>query len=144
MRVTAAEVSTPAWLLRGISSLPGELRLHSSTLSFVAFGPGSAWPAQLRTLAAQLGRPDVARALGGGRPVELFAWPVHEVTVSRPWYYFGGGLKLRRQGTGVRVSFGRPAVGSRDPRQALTELREVAAMRARGKLWAATLARAAR
>lgn len=142
--MTATEMSTPAWLLRGINSLPGELRLRSSTLSFVAFGPGSAWPAQLRRLATQLGRPDAAQALDGGRPVELFAWPVHEVNVSRPWYYFGGGLKLRRQGTDVRVSFGRPAGGSRDPRQALTELREVGAMRARGKLWAATLVHAAR
>lgn len=135
---------TAAWLLRGISSLPGELRLRSAVLSFVAFDPGSAWPAQIRTLAAQLGRPDMAVALDGSRPVELFAWPVHEVTVSRPWYYFGGGLKLRWQGIGVRVSFGRPAGGSRDPRQALSELREVAAMRARGKLWAEALAHAAR
>ena len=135
---------TPAWLLRGISSIPGELRLSSATVSFVAHGSGSTWPGQLRTLASLLGRPPFGTALEQGQSVELLAWPVCEVAVAQPWYYFGGGLRLRRRGVDLRIGFGRPAGGARSPRQALAEFREIAAMRARGTVWAAALAKAAR
>lgn len=138
------DLCTPAWLLRGISSIPGELRLSSATVSFVAHGSGNTWPAQLRRLASLLGRPPFGAALEEGRSVEVFAWPVGEVAVAQPWYFFGGGLKLRRRGVGLRISFGRPAGGARSPGEALAEFREAAAMRARGKLWAAALAKAAR
>lgn len=138
------DLCTPAWLLRGISSIPGELRLSSQTVSFIASGSGSAWPGQLRTLASLLGRHPFGDALDEGGSVELFAWPVREVAVAQPWYYFGGGLRLRHRGVGLRIGFGRPAGGARSPGQALADFREVAAVRARGKLWAAALTKAAR
>ena len=141
--MTTPDLRTPAWLLRGISSVPGELRLSSATVSFVAHGSGSAWPGQLRTLASLLGRHSFGAELDAGRSAELFAWPAREVAVEQPWYYFGGGLRLRHRGVDLRISFGRPAGGARSPRQAMAEFREFAAMRARGKLWAAALANAA-
>ena len=137
-------MNTAAWLLRGISSIPGELRLSSATVSFIAYGPGSAWPGQLRKLAALLGKPAFGPALDDGVFVELFAWPVGEVSVSRPWYYFGGGIKLRRRGIGLRISFAQPVGARVGPGQALSDLRAVPAMRARGKLWASALAKATR
>lgn len=137
-------VNTDAWLLRGISSVPGELRLRSATVSFIAHGSGSTWPGQLRKLAKLLGQNDFSPALGDGVSVELFAWPVVEISVSRPWYYFGGGIKLRRRGVVLRFGFGRPAGTRGGPGQALADFREVPGMRARGKLWASALAKATR
>ena len=136
--MTPPELRTDAWLLRGISGIPGELRLRAGTLSFTAHGAGSAWPRQLHKLAALLDRPPFNAALDAGTPVELFAWPVAEICVSQPWYYFGGGIKLRHRGAGLRMSFGRP-VARHAPGRAFADLREVVTMRARGRLWAAAL-----
>lgn len=142
--MTTSELRTPAWLLRGISSLPGELRLRSATLSFVAHGSGSAWPGQLRTLASLLGTEPLGAALDAGRFVELFSWPVADITVSQPWYYVGGGIKVRREGIVLRISFGRQVGARGGPDRAVADLGEVATMRARGRLWASALAEAVR
>ena len=139
-----AGLHSQAWLIRGISGIPGELRLSSETLSFVATGTGSAWPFQLRKLAAQLHQPLPGETLEQGQPVQLFAWPVQEVVSHAPWFYFGGGINLRRGGVGLRISFGRPVGVLGDPGPGLAGLRELSAMRALGELWANALAEASR
>ncbi len=134
---------TDAWLLRGISSIPGELRLGSGSLSFVASGAGSAWPFQLRKLESALQKPGLSAAIEQGKALEFFNWPASQVTSEAPWYYFGGGIKLRHQSIQLRFSFGRPANPSHNVARAAAELREVGTMRSQGKLWTAALARAA-
>jgi hypothetical protein len=133
---------TEAWLLRGISSVLGELRLKANTLSFKASETGSAWPWQLRKLAVLLNSPGLAECVEEGKPVVLFEWPVSEVDVATPWYYFGGGITLRHQGVALRLSFGRPATNSHTLGDAAVELNEVTAMRARGKLWVQAIGKA--
>ena len=130
-----------AWLLRGISAIPGELALGSAELSFTASGAGSAWPFQLRRLARQLGQP-AAETLADGNPVQLFAWPVREIRCAAPWFFFGGGLTLERRGTRLRVGFGEPVGARRDPGAALGGLRRIGAMRALGQQWETTLRQA--
>lgn len=132
---------TEAWLLRGISGIPGELRLDDGVVSFVACGTGSAWPFQLRSLERLLAHPDMA--LEDRLPLQLFAWPVSQVWFELPWYYFGGGIKLRRQGMCLRFSFGQPAGAGRGLREAGAELRKLGPMRDRGRLWAAALSQSA-
>jgi hypothetical protein len=133
---------TDAWLLRGTSSLPGELRLHAGILTFTSKGTGSTWPFQLRKLGSLLSQPNLAKAVEAGTPFQFFAWPAREVQTATPWYYFGGGIKLRFQSTELRFSFGRPASNSHNLAAAASELKEVSAMRKRGKLWANALANA--
>ena len=135
-------LSTPAWLLRGISSVPGELRLSAGMLSFTCSGTGSAWPFQLRKLGKQLGQESFAQALEGGKPFQLFQWPADQVLAEMPWYYFGGGIKLQHHGVQLRFSFGRPSSGSSNIAVAAAELNQLGAMRSRGKLWAKVLAAA--
>lgn len=134
---------TDAWLLRGISSIPGELRLSAGTLTFTCSGTGSAWPFQLRALGRVMGRPSLAESLEDGQPFQLFRWPVDQVHAAVPWYYFGGGIKLRHQGIRLRFSFGRPASNGRNLAAAAAELREVGDMRRRGRLWQQALSSAA-
>lgn len=72
---------SPAWLLSGFTrSVGGELALAQGRLAFET-GDGR------RIFDAELG--------------ELSA-------VSFPWYYFGGGMKLRVGASSYRVSFARP------------------------------------
>lgn len=132
-------LNTPAWLLRGISSIPGELRLSSGKLSFVCLGTGSAWPFQLRKLGRALGQESLAQSLEKGKPFQLFLWPADQVQATLPWYYFGGGIKLQHQGVQLRFSFGRPSTGSHNIAAAAAELKEIGTMRNRGKLWAKAL-----
>lgn len=138
-----SRLRTEAWLLRGISSLPGELRLNGGRLSFVSAGTGSTWPFQLRKLGAVLNQPGLTEAVEEGRPFRFFEWPAHQVRVTTPWYYFGGGIRLEHRGTELRFSFGRPASTGRGLAGAAAELEEVGTMRSRGRLWAKALADAA-
>jgi hypothetical protein len=133
---------TEAWLLRGISSLPGELRLASGNLSFTSSGTGSTWPFQLRKLGVVLAQPGLAKAVEEGKPFQFFVWPARDVEVVVPWYYFGGGMKLRYQGIELRFSFGRPASSRQGLASVAADLKEVGAMRGRGRLWAEALAKA--
>ncbi len=140
-----------AWLLRGISSIPGELKLREGRLSFRAEYFGNAWPFQTRRLERLLDRPGLAASLERGEARVLFDWPLDELTVWCPWYYFGGGLKLRRAGVTLRLSLGQPAnteanLGSSGTPLALgpaaENLGEVRRMRRQGKRWLAALAAA--
>ena len=139
-----SNLHTDAWLLRGISSIPGELSLRSEVLSFVASGSGSAWPFQLRKLGELFQQPALQAELNAGHTVPLFAWPVREISASIPWYYFAGGITLQRRGVLVRLGFGRPVDAGRVPGQPMEGLSEVGAARKRGKLWASALTEAAR
>lgn len=134
---------TDAWLLRGISSIPGELRLSNGTLSFTSSRFGSAWPFQLRKLGQLLDQPSLAKSLEEGKPLQLFQWRADQVQSTVPWYYFGGGIKLRHQGVQLRFSFGRPTSGGHNLATAAADLKELGTMRSRGKLWSKALATAA-
>lgn len=115
---------TPAWYLIGLTrSLPGALQLAGSRL----------------TLATEF--------------VPLFDEPLSTIErVSWPWWYFGGGGKIRVAGEGYRVSFVRPngamdastrvvigeagVVGAGAALEyALAKMRDVHGGRARGRAW---------
>ena len=74
------EFASYAWLLKGlIRSIPGWLDLHEERLRF-------ATPEEV-----------------------VFDVPRAEVTaITYPWYYFGGGVKLRAAGRPYRFSFVKP------------------------------------
>ena len=104
-----ASLRTDAWLLRGISSIPGTLTLAENRLRFTASGHGTAWPFQLRTLERVAARPGLARRLDADETALVFDLPLGEVRdVSFPWYYFSGGVTLTARGVRYRFSFIRP------------------------------------
>ena len=143
-------LSTEAWLLLGISSVPGNLMLSGGAIAFTATGTGSAWPWQLRSLGREMGESRLARVLDSGGRVVVFRWPIQELSFWVPWYYFGGGMKIRRGRQVLKLSFGRP-VGTggltSDPseglRQAAANFKEVGLMRSTGALWVSALSAAA-
>ena len=122
---------SPAWLLRGISSISGELRLSDSSISFIAQEPGTAWDWQLRKLERVAGRPGFTATLKAGSAVALFNEPLTEIRVRSPWYYFSGGLLLQIRGQSYRVSFGEPVGSFSDG----SEWRAASTMRYVGKRW---------
>ena len=124
-------LSSPAWLLRGISSIPGELRLSGSRISFIAHGVGSAWDWQLRKLERLAGNPGFAKSLKDGSTALLFNESLTDIHVRSPWYYFSGGLVLQIRGEPYRLSFGKPASSSNDD----DELATLSTMRQAGKKW---------
>jgi hypothetical protein len=141
---------TDAWLLRGISSIPGDLVLNNATLTYTAFGTGSAWPQQLRTLERNVGRQGIATAIDAGERTVVFEWPISELRYWVPWYYFGGGMKLSRGDATLRFSFGRPAHSGASAisheaglLQAAANLNEIHTMRRHGAAWMEVLSRAA-
>jgi hypothetical protein len=131
---------TDAWLLRGISSIPGELALRGGSLVFTAFNTGSAWPWQLRKLEREVGASGIAAKIDAGERTTVFRWPVAEVDSDCPWYYFGGGLRLRRGGVVLKFSFGRPANTRSNTLADLGDnLAELSSMRKRGRMWQSAL-----
>lgn len=131
---------TNAWLLRGLSSLPGTLMLQGAHVSFEATGTGSAWPRQLRALERELSVPGLADALAGGKSCRLFRWPTSTVRVWVPWYYFGGGIKIAHESSVLRISFGRPVdLGGRNIGAVADQWREIQRMRAQGREWVSAL-----
>ncbi len=139
-----SHLRTDAWLLRGISSIPGELVLQGRSLMFVSRGMGSAWPWQFAKLERLFLVPGYSQSVQEGNPFQLFKWPVSEIEVVVPWYYVGGGINLTRNGQCLRFSFGAPADTSPNLASAVANLRQVGVMRSRGKLWAAEIAKASR
>lgn len=105
-----AGLRSEAWLLPGLfSSIPGELILADGMLCFTASGTGSAWPSQLRMLERRLQTPGLAASIDGGHSTRCFRWRVDAVEAWVPWFYFGGGLRLRHAGIVVSLGFARPA-----------------------------------
>lgn len=130
---------TDAWLLRGISSIPGTLALVDDRLRFTASGHGSAWPFQLRTLERHAARPGLARRLDAGKTALVFDVPLGEVRdVAFPWYYFSGGVKMTVHGARYRFSFIRPN-GSLAPGGADYAESEMSRARRNGRAWQAAL-----
>ncbi len=130
------DLSSPAWLLRGISSIPGELRLCDSRISFIAHERGSAWDWQLRRLERDAGSLGFEKSLKDGSTASLFNESLKDIHVRSPWYYFSGGLVLQIRGVSYRISFGKPASSSNDD----DELGTVSTMRQAGKQWLRALA----
>ncbi len=140
---TASSFRSPAWLLRGISTVPGELRLAGRQLSFWATDRGSAWDWQLRKLDPHARTVDFSRRLGTGGPTLLFSERLEDLRVHAPWYYFRGGLVVTTPKTAYKLSFGRPArsSGMLGLHQAADELRTASNMRTIGQEWLRRLTR---
>lgn len=77
--MTNEVLRTPAWLLIGLGNVPGVLELADGRLGFTT----------------EEGR--------------VFEAPLSQINdLKFPWYYFGGGMKLRVGNEKYRVSFVRP------------------------------------
>lgn len=100
---------TEAWLLRGISSVPGDLRLESGNLTFTAFGSGNLWKFQLRKLERDTCQPGLANNMLAEKNVIIFDAPLTAVEIVFPWYTFSGGLNVRVGNARFRLGFDRPA-----------------------------------
>lgn len=151
----ATLMQSPAWLLRGVDNLPGEMKLAAGRLSFTAHGRGSLGKSQLEKLARDAKRPDLVESMRSTGQGVVFDLPLAEATVSFPWYYFSGGCKVRVDGFQHKISFGEPTegasrldspedlaffVGLHDAAgQAGGDLREAGHMRASGKAWKSRL-----
>lgn len=134
-----SHLQTEAWLLRGISSLPGMLALANGRLSYTAFGCGSFWPGQLRRLEEDTGRPGLAQRLDDGEQAILFDAPLADVQdIHFPWFYFSGGVRLTVNGARYRFGFDRP-VNSRATIDVADLIGEVARAQDSGKAWKAAL-----
>ncbi len=132
-------LSTKAWLLRGISSIPGRLTLGGGRLSFTAFGPGNLWPSQLRKLERDAGRKGLATRLSNDERTVVFEVPRSDVQkVSFPWYYFSGGAKLTLNGVRFRFGFDKPA-NTRMTSEGGDLVGEIFRARRSGKAWKAVL-----
>jgi len=134
-----SHLRTQAWLLRGISSIPGALRLAGGRLSFTAFGAGNLWPSQLRTLERDTGRIGLAKRLGKEENTVVFDVPLADIQHVRfPWYYFSGGLKLTLNGIVYRFGFDRPS-NTKLSGEGADLVGEVSRARRSGKAWKAVL-----
>ena len=132
------QLSTKAWLLRGISSIPGTLKLSKGRLSFTAFDAGTCWGFQLRKLEAETGREGLAERLDHGKNTIVFDVPLADVQKVRfPWFYFSGGVKLTLDGVRYRFGFDKPA-NTRMPSEGV-DLSEISKARRSGKAWKAVL-----
>ena len=150
---STTRLRSTAWLLRGISSVPGQLELARGRLSFTSTGTGTAWPWQLRKLERDVGKPGLATRIDSGQASPVFDAPLDGVLVTFPWYYFSGGLKVRVGTTPLRFSLGTPPntrmpVDRSDPLEAIPraieEMRDIGSMRAAGKAWKMALLSATR
>ncbi|GAB3655406.1 hypothetical protein GCM10027589_14580 [Actinocorallia lasiicapitis] len=103
-------LQTLTWIIMGATgSAPGVLSLNGGRLSFEAHHRGALTLSQLRTLEQRTGRPGLADHLTDGYRVPLFEAPLEAVgDVRFPWYYFGGGMKLKIAGQPFRFSFLQP------------------------------------
>jgi hypothetical protein len=89
--VAQSHLVSPAWLIGGLRNVPGYLGAGGGRLTFVSDTP-------------------------------VFDVPLDEVTdVTWPWYWFGGGFKLRAGGQRYKVTFVRPnGMPDPDPSMLLT------------------------
>lgn len=134
-----SHLRTEAWLLWGLSTLPGELALANGRFSYTAFGCGNFWPAQLRRLEADSGRAGLAQRLDDGEQTVLFDVPLTEVQdVHFPWFYFSGGMKLTVSSVRYRFGFDRPA-NARAVTDVADLLTSVSRARHSGRAWRAVL-----
>lgn len=133
---THHDLRTLAWLIMGSTgSTPGVLRLSGGRLSFEAHGRGALTLGQLRTLEERTGRPGLGAHLAEGRPAVLFEAPQQAVgDVTFPWYYFGGGMKLKVGSAPYRFSFLQPQ-NTQAPAGDLHVYGQITTGRASGRAW---------
>ena len=138
------KLESPAWLLRGVSSLPGRLSLAGGTLSLTLHSTGSAWGWQLRKLDRGAAATDLSARLRLGQPALLFRERLENVVIGSPWYYFRGGLIVATARGNWRISFGRPAgsTGFEGLGEEADELGTALAMRRTGSRWLQVLRQA--
>jgi|SRR5687767_1462971 len=136
-----SRLRSEAWLLRGISSVPGHLALTPDRLTFIADGPGTAWRWQLRKLERHLRTPGLAARIDAAKTILVLDAPLAELSVTFPWYYFSGGLKVGYRDASLRFSFGRPPNTAEGRRGVAAGLHEITSMRSVGKAWSAALQR---
>ncbi|MQY05798.1 hypothetical protein [Actinomadura macrotermitis] len=123
------------WLMMGSTgSVPGSLHLADGRLVFEAYGRGALTGGQLRELEARSGRPGLGAHLDADRPGVVFDVPVSAVGgLTFPWYYFGGGMKLKVGDAPYRFSFLQPQ-NTRMPGD-IRGLGDIPGGRAAGKGW---------
>ena len=132
---TLRPFATEAWLLRGIYSLPGTLRLARGRLSFTAFNAGNFRRRQLRALERESDRKELADTLHDGRTTVVFDVPFSAVQAVRfPWYYFSGGLHLRLNGVRYRLGFDQPS-NTKGAGEGGDLIGSITRARQRGKAW---------
>ncbi len=144
-----SELCTEAWLLKGINSLPGALKLQDGRLSYTAFGTGTCGHGLLSKLEQASGQTGFAQRLEDGDEALLFDAPLTGVEkIDFPWYYFSGGMKVTVGGVRYRIGFDRPANSTvpmhfdeslEDLSRGLESVSEVARARRSGKAWKAVL-----
>lgn len=128
-----------AWLLRGVSSLPGILSLDGHRLTFTATVAGSFWRRQLQQLEQETKAAGLAeRMLQGEHTVLLDAALADVRDVTFPWYYFTGGGKLSVRDVRYRFSFARPT-STRVVYAVARLLQDIDEGRGQGRLWKAVL-----
>ena len=141
----ATNFGTQAWLLQGVNSIPGVMKLEDGRLSYTAVGCGTFGSRSLRDLASRLGKEVAAQQLENGDEALLFDAPLAEIQdIHFPWYYFSGGVKLSVHGVGLRFGFDRPANTTvpdsvADSMENLVEgmesVAEISRARRSGKVW---------
>lgn len=133
-----ARMETPAWLLRGVSTLPGQLRLSGGMLSLTLFGSGSAWPWQLRKLERDAHCAGFsAGQLRLDQSSVLFRERLEAIRISSPWYWFNGGLIIHTARSRWRISFAKPngVTGTQGLDEVLDDLGGLGAVRKMGARW---------
>jgi len=133
-----------AWLLRGISALPGHLSLAGGWLSLRLLGSGSAWDWQLDKLARLAADADlIEQLLNGQRPL-VFRQQLQTLAIRWPWYYFKGGMVITTARSRWRISFGPPVdnAGNRSLAGVIDHWNTIIDMRQTGQHWLQAIERA--
>ncbi|MBT7410650.1 MAG: hypothetical protein HN826_13185 [Methylococcales bacterium] len=130
-----ADICTEAWLLRGISCLPGLLKLDNQILSYTALDYGNLWNFQLRKLELTNNINNIKQELDEKHKIILFELPMSEVKQAHiPWHYFSGGIKITTNKNHFRFSFARPA-NTYFPMERLNASNDILESRQSGKAW---------
>jgi hypothetical protein len=106
---SSVQLSTEAWLIRGISHGPGELKLAYGRLSFTAYGSGILWKFQLNKLERDASRPGLADRMRSGENSVVFELPISDVEVDFPWYSVNSCLRVKAGGVRYLFTFSDPS-----------------------------------
>jgi hypothetical protein len=100
--------SSEAWLCRGISTVPGELKLEDGRLSYTAFGFGTILWFQRGKLEREAHQPGLADRMRRGENSVVFDARMTDVETEFPWYD-PGGLRIRVGEAKYRIVFSESA-----------------------------------
>ena len=106
-----AEVTTKAWLLRGIGNLAGKMTLQGGRLRFVTLGGyGQLLSFQLRRLEKETGSAGLEKLVNDGLEATVLEVMLTDITqIVFPWYYFQGGVRLVINGVKYKFLFSAPS-----------------------------------